>query len=95
MSGTDSSAKKTPVNIGSRSAPITTYGNGPQLRSNDSRQLMRPMSGVERFSFSPSFWQSHDDIEWKSEADDSDITSNRWHSLPAQDYHNVTKTRGS
>ncbi len=52
------------------------------------------MSRVDRFSFSPSFWQAHDDNEWKS-GDDLDNPSNRRHSLPAQDYHNVTKIRGS
>ncbi len=70
------------------------YGDGPQLSPNSSRHLMQAKSGVDRFSFGPSFWQSHDDDEWKS-ADYSDNPSNRRHSLPAQEYHNVTKIRGS
>ncbi len=55
---------------------------------------MQSTSGVDRFSFGPSFWQAHDDEQWKL-ADNSDKPSNHRHSLPAQDYHNVTKIRGS
>ncbi len=65
MSVTDSSAKKTPVSSGRR-VPITMYGDGPQLSPNSSHHLMQCMSEVDRFSFSPSFWQAHDDNEWKS-----------------------------
>ncbi len=57
------------------------------------RHLMQSSSGVDRFSFGPSFWQAHDDDEWKSPKD-SDNPSYHRHSLPAQEYHNVTKRRG-
>ncbi len=90
MSGTYSSAKKTPVSSGRR-LPITMYGDGPQLSPSSTRHLMQSTSGVDRFSFGPSFWQAHDDDEWKS-ADGSDNPSNCWHSLPT---HNVTKIRSS
>ncbi len=55
---------------------------------------MQSTSGVDQFSFGPSFWQVHDDDEYKS-ADALDNPSNHQHSLPAQDYHNVTKRRDS
>ncbi len=90
---TDSSQKKTPVNSGRR-APITMYGDGPQLSPNMSHHLMQPSSGVDQFSFGHSFWQDHDDEELKL-ADDSDNPSNHRHSLPVQDYHNMTKRKGS
>ncbi len=84
---TDSSEKKAPVNSGRR-VLIATYSDGHQLSP------MQSSSGVDQFSFGPSFWQAHDDDEWKS-ADDSDNPSYRRHSLPAQDYHNVIKRRGT
>ncbi len=92
---TGSFARRTHVNTVGRNAPITTYGNGPQLSPNSSHHVMQPSSGVNRFSFSISFWQFHDDIEWKSEDDDIDNPSDTRNSLLVQDYHNVTKNRGS
>ncbi len=90
---TDFSEKNTPVSSGRR-APIAMYGDGPQLSPNLSHHLMQSSSGVDQFSFGPSFWQANDDDEWKS-ANDSNNPSYRRHSLPAQDYHNVTKRSGS
>ncbi len=82
-SGSDSSAKRTTVEQSSRSAPITMYGNGSQLPVNVSHQLMPPMRRPKRFN------------EWKTDANDSDNPMSLRHSLPAQDYQNVTKQRGS
>ncbi len=75
--------KRTPADRGGRSAPITTYGNGPQLLPIVNRHLMPELNGLEHYSLGPSFWKAYDENELSSDGDDSDNPTSRHHRLPA------------
>lgn len=89
-----SSVKSTPASIGCRSAPITTYDNGHQLPLNTTCHLMSQSRGLEQYGFGPSFRNSRNEL-MLSRDEDSDNPTSLYHSLPVQDFKNVTKQRGN